>query len=251
MRVLLALAIVLGLAAVLAGCAANRMKGPRMRHDRSATGFVNKTMDVGGVERRYVVYVPQEYRPERKWPLIMFLHGMGERGDDGLLQTEVGIGRAIRRHPDWFSCLVVMPQCPDDALWAKATDHIDAALGKTCDEYNVDPERIYLTGLSMGGFGTWAYGAQRVDVFAALMPICGGGRTEDAEALAKIPIRVFHGADDKKVLPALSRAMVEAVERAGGDIEYTEFPGVEHNSWDPAYDHRANIKWLLRQHKKP
>jgi len=251
MRLLLALAIVLSLAALLVGCAANRMKGAPVRHDPSATGFVNRTMDVDGVERRYVVYVPHDYRPDSEWPLIMFLHGIGERGDDGLFQSEVGIGRAIRRHAHWFPCLVVMPQCPEDALWGKAADHIDEALAKTRDEYNVDPERIYLTGLSMGGFGTWAYGAQRLDVFAALMPICGGGRTEDAEALAKVPIRVFHGAEDKTVPPALSRRMVEAIKRAGGDIKYTEFPGVNHNSWDPAYEDRTNIKWLLRQHKDP
>ena len=251
MRLLLALAIVLGLAVVLAGCAANRMKGRPVRHDPSATGFISKTMDVNGVQRRYVVYVPHGYRPDNEWPLIVFLHGMGERGDDGMLQTEVGIGRAIRRHPDWFPCLVVMPQCPNDVLWYKAFDEIHATLAKTREEYHVDPGRIYLTGLSMGGFATWMYGAQRLDVFAALMPICGGGRTEDAEALAEVPIRAFHGADDTKVPPALSRRMVEAVKRAGGDIKYTEFLGVEHNSWDPAYDDRANIKWLLRQRKKP
>jgi len=247
MRLVLALAVLVVLAVALAGCAVNRMKGRPAHHDPRVTGFINKTMDLNGVLRRYAVYVPHDYRPDKAWPAIVFLHGIGERGDDGLLQTEVGIGRAIRRHADWFPCLVVLPQCPDDVLWDKALDAIDAALAKTRDEYHVDPRRISLTGLSMGGFATWMYGAQRLDVYAALMPICGGGRSEDAEALAGVPIRAFHGAQDEKVPPGASRRMVEAVKQAGGNIKYTEFPGVDHNAWDPAYEDRANIKWLLRQ----
>jgi predicted peptidase len=206
-------------------------------------------MRVHGKERAYVVYVPRGYTPEQAWPLVVSLHGMGERGDDGWLQTEVGIGRAIRRNADRFPCLVVMPQCSDEVYWDKATADIDTALADTRSDYNVDPACIYLTGLSMGGFGAWIYGVLHVDTFAALIPICGGGNPADAPKLAQIPIWVFHGADDDKVPVQKSREMVAAIQKAGGNIKYTEFRGVDHNSWDPAYDDPATMKWLLKQRK--
>ncbi|HIJ73108.1 MAG TPA: prolyl oligopeptidase family serine peptidase [Candidatus Hydrogenedentes bacterium] len=214
------------------------------------TGFINKTMEVDGRQRHFAVYVPRQYDPRKQWPLIVFLHGMGERGDDGLLQTDVGIGRAIRRWPDRFPCLVLMPQCPDTVYWDEAVADIDAALHKTIDEYAVNPSRICLTGLSLGGFATWIYGARNTDTFAALMPVCGGGNPEDATALARVPIWAFHGADDDLVAVEQSRAMVEAVKNAGGDVRYTEYKDTGHNAWDKAYSDPKTIKWLLRQ-KKP
>ncbi len=220
-----------------------------MEKANTSVGFILKTMKVGRHERRYVVYVPEGYTPGRAWPVIMFLHGMGERGDDGLLQTEVGIGRAIRRHADRFPCLVVMPQCPTTGAWDKAVDDLDTALREVCHDYHVDPDRVYLTGLSMGGYGTWIYGAQRTDVYAALAPICGGGDPRDAAALARLPIWAFHGKDDTTVVPEKSREMVEAVKKAGGEVKYIEYAGVGHNSWDPAYDDPGLIKWLLKQRR--
>jgi predicted peptidase len=224
------------------------------------TGFINKTMTVDGQERRYVVYVPHDYDSDKPWPLVMFLHGAGERGDDGLIQTAVGIGNAIRRNPERFPCLVVMPQCPKEGWWSDdgtkwaeelkaATTDIDVALAATGKEYNVDPARIYLTGLSMGGYGTWVYGAKHTDTYAAFMPICGGGRPEDAKALAKAPIRAFHGTKDSVVPVDRSREMVAAVKQAGGDVELTEYPDTDHNSWDQAYGDAAAIAWLLKQRK--
>lgn len=249
MRGLVCLLAVVCVIAAVGGCATSRVKGTSMRTEGIATGFINKTMQVNGVTRAYVVYVPPNYTPDKAWPLIVFLHGMGERGSDGLQQTQVSIATAIRWHVDRFPCLVVMPQCPGDVLWDKAVDDIDAALANTRQEYNADPNRIYLTGLSMGGFATWSYGAHRLDVYAALMPICGGGDPNDAPLLAKVPIWAFHGADDKTVPTDRSRVMVDAVKRAGGKIKYTEYKGVEHNSWDKTYDDPDAIKWLLSQRK--
>jgi len=206
-------------------------------------------MDVGGASRTYVVYVPENYDPARRWPLVVFLHGMGERGDDGLIQSEVGIGTAIRRNEGRFPCIVVMPQCPDDRKWTDAFDHIDRAIAGVSKDYTIDPDRMLLTGLSMGGFGTWSYGAEHADRFAALMPICGGGNVEDAPALATLPIWAFHGGSDETVPPQRSREMVEAVEAAGGDIRYTEYPEAGHNSWDRAYGDPEAIAWLLAQKK--
>ncbi len=214
------------------------------------TGFLNKCMTVDGVERTYVVYVPRDYDAGRSWPLVVFLHGMGERGDDGLLATAVGIGNAIRFHQDRFPCVVVMPQCPADKTWVAAFPHIDEALQLTREEYSIDPDRITLTGLSMGGYGTWAYGARHNEVFAALMPICGGGKAADAPDLSKLPIWAFHGGSDSVVSPEESRKMVKAVQEAGGDVRYTEYPGVDHNSWDNAYGDPEAIAWLLGQKRK-
>ena len=213
------------------------------------TGFLDKTMTVNGAERKYCVYVPQGYDASRKWPMVVFLHGLGERGDDGLLQTAVGIGNAIRRNSERFPCIVVMPQCPGDRWWDKAFDHIDAAMDAAMDEFSIDKSRVYLTGLSMGGYGTWGYGALHADRFAALMPVCGGGKTADAAALAKVPIWAFHGEVDSVVKVDESRSMVKAIQDAGGVVKYTEYPGVDHNSWDNAYGDAEAIAWLLSQRK--
>jgi predicted peptidase len=242
-------ALLLGLAASI-GCATTIEKGSRMPSKGAATGFLNKTMAVDGHERRYVVYVPSDYTPKKTWPLILFLHGAGERGDDGLIQTEVGIGRAIRRHADRFPCIVVMPQCPRTVWWDKAFIDMETALSRTEEEYAIDPKRVYLTGLSLGGFGTWTYGALHADRFAALMPICGGGNPADAEKLARLPIWAFHGADDQTVPPAKSEEMVDAIRKANGNVQYTVVPNTGHNSWDAAYDNPETIKWLLEQRSK-
>lgn len=214
------------------------------------TGFLDKVVETSSGLRRYVVYVPYDYDPKEKWPVILFLHGAGERGDDGLAQSAVGIGQAVRFHPDRFPAIVVMPQCPKDVWWDSCLDHVDLALEQTLAEYNTDRSRVYLTGLSMGGYATWIYGAMKTDTFAALMPICGGGKVEDAAALAKLPIWAFHGGADETVKPEESRKMVDAVKKAGGAVQYTEYKGVGHNSWDAAYGDAKAIKWLLSQRKK-
>ena len=243
------MAALAGAAVCLSGCATTGMRRQAEEDAAVTTGFLTKSVEVDGATYFYSVYVPADYDPAKSWPLVLFLHGMGERGGDGLLQTEVGIGTAIRRHAAWFSCIVVMPQCPDTCLWDGATEVIDASLAQTREQYRIDPARIYLTGLSMGGFGAWAYGARHGDVFAALAPICGGGDLSDAARLAEMPIWAFHGADDDVVPPERSRKMVEAVKAAGGKVKYTEYPGVGHNSWDETYGNRKVITWLLRQRR--
>ncbi len=237
--------------ALLGGCAINQVKGSYRGGTPTATGFLTKTLEVKGQAYVYCVYVPRDYDPAKAWPLVLFLHGVGERGTDGLLQTEVGIGRAIRRWPDRFPCLVVMPQCPTSVWWTNVIELMDRSLAETREAYNIDPNRIYLTGLSMGGFGTWMYGAMRADYFAALVPICGSGKTDDASKLAQVPIWALHGSDDTRVKPEKSREMVEAVKKAGGKVKYTVYPGVGHNSWDRAYGDPKVIKWMLRQTRKP
>lgn len=201
------------------------------------TGFLNRTAKVAGVTYRHQVYIPAAWSKKQKWPVILFLHGAGERGDDGLIQTEVGIGTAIRRHADRFPCLVVMPQCRTDTTWIDPVVQAQAlqALDQTIKEFKGDPQRVYLTGLSMGGFGTWSLSARYPGKFAALISICGGVRWRGqaippadassadpyatiAEKIGKTPVWVFHGADDPVISVGESRQIVEALNASGGHV---------------------------------
>ncbi len=266
----------LAIAITLVGCATQSTTSskplvrPQSTEPRAiATGFLNKAIVKDGQEWRYVVYVPADYDPAEKWPMILFLHGAGERGTDGLIQSEVGIGTAIRRHHDWFPAIVVFPQCPPNCFWDAILDELDACIAKTRASYNVDPKRVYLTGLSMGGYGSWIWGATKTGLFAAMMPICGGGSLLDIGGLseeplqasfgtlqervgklATVPIWALHGADDQTVPPLRSQQMVKLVKEAGGDVQYTEFADTGHNSWDKAYAKRKAINWLLKQRKR-
>ncbi|HWU37136.1 MAG TPA: hypothetical protein VN203_05755, partial [Candidatus Acidoferrum sp.] len=141
--------------------------GPRRVRAQEA-GFLSRVVRVGRVEYRYQVYVPANWG-EKKWPVILFLHGYGEEGDDGLLQTEVGIGTAIRQHADWFPCLVVLPQCRKNDWWTNPQMEAQAlkALDESIKEFKGDLQRVYLTGISMGGYGTWDLGAKYSGKFAA------------------------------------------------------------------------------------
>lgn len=254
----LRMAAFLGALAMAVGCAANGGTRVNLSDAGTATGFINMTTASDGREQPCVLYVPRNYDPSEPWPLVVFLHGMGERGSDGLRQTAVGIGPAIQRRPNSFPCLVLMPQCPSDSIWATsdarwarnakdASGHVDDAIAQVLERYTVDRDRISLTGLSMGGYGTFMYGARHIDTFSALMPICGGGDVKDAAVLARAPLWVFHGGDDPVVSPKKSKEMVEAVRAAGGNVQYTEYPGVHHNSWEKAYADRKAIRWLLEQ----
>jgi len=249
---------VMAVSVLVAGCIHVRVEDSNFTANEEhssavATGFISFTTTTEGETRKSVVYVPDNYDPHKEWPLIVFLHGMGERGNDGLKQTEVGIGRAIRLHPDRFPALVVMPQCSPSTVWSAAENQNGAPSWKYIDDviayvkrhYSIDDRRMTLTGLSMGGYGTFRYGAMRADEFAAFMPICGGGNVDDAKELARRPLWAFHGLADTTVPPEKSEQMVEAIKAAGGEAKLTEYEGVGHNSWDNAYGDDAAIAWLL------
>jgi predicted peptidase len=217
---------------------------------RVETGFLNRSIAVGDTEHKYVVYVPRAYSPAMKWPVILFLHGAGERGTDGLAQSDVGIGRAIRFMSDRYPAVVVMPQCLPQQNWSGAMlDMAVKALDKTLMEFNTDVNRLYLTGLSMGGFGSFLLASNGPGRFAAVVPICGGGNpAEMAPKLKDVPTWVFHGDADTAVPVQRSRDMVEAIKAAGGTkIKYSEYPGVPHNSWDKAYSDKEMTDWLFAQ----
>jgi predicted peptidase len=230
------------------------------------TGFLNRTVTVGGEAYRYQVFVPAEYTRARAWPVVLFLHGGGERGTDGLIQTEVGIGSAIRRFAARFPAIVVMPQGRAGIGWVgPMADMALRALDRTEAEFTTDRNRVYLTGLSMGGAGTWYVAYRHPDRFAALVPICARVRpsattTEpvvpaaDGEPFATLalrvkhlPIWVFHGDADQTVPVDESRGIVSALKALNVPVKYSELPGVGHNSWDAAYRSPELVEWLLAQ----
>ena len=236
---------------------------------RMETGFLDRFIDFEGSRYHYQVYVPSSYTPTERWPVILFLHGMGEQGRDGLLQTQVGLAVAIRQHPSRYPAIVVFPQAPKDSLWVGTTAHMAmAALGKTVEEFQTDAGRVYLTGLSMGGNGTWYLAYRNPALFAAVVPVCGWvtpfkrqhqivetvipvaeKAPFDALAarLARVPIWIFHGEEDASVPVDESRQAAAALTAAGAAVQYTELPGVGHNSWDAAYGSLKFTTWLFQQ----
>ena len=215
-----------------------------------ATGFLDKTVTVAGTARPYVVYVPRNFTPDRKWPVVLFLHGSGERGTDGLKQSQVGIGTAVRLFPERYPAIVVMPQCLPDARWSgdQATYALQA-LDETVREYNGDPDRLYLTGLSMGGSGSWTLATQEPERFAAVVSICGRGDIPTITSKLKdTPVWIFVGDQDRPETVQFSRDVVAALKTAGSTrVKYTEYPGVPHNSWDKAYAEKDLADWLFAQ----
>jgi len=205
------------------------------------------------VELNYLLYLPKEYGKdaEKKWPLILFLHGAGERGDD-LNRVKVhGIPKIIEQKDD-FPFIAVSPQCPQTSWWTGEVDTLKALLDEIVGKYAVDQDKIYLTGLSMGGYGSWALGIAYPDKFAAIVPICGGGDPKRVTVLKDVPIWVFHGAKDSVVQLAESEKMVNALKEAGGDVKFTVYPDADHDSWTATYDNPELYEWLLKQtrHKK-
>ncbi len=231
------------------------------------TGFLNRTVTIDKETYHFQVFVPREWKKQQKWPVILFLHGAGERGDDGFAQTDVGIGTAIRKNAARFPAIVVMPQCRKGVWWTENAMQAQAlkALEQSVKEFNGDRERLYLTGLSMGGYGTWGIAANNPGKFAALVAICGGIRVprrpntpepaptetmgdpyaEAAKKIGSTPVWIFHGDADTVVPPDESRKMNEALKAAGGNVQYTEYEKVGHNSWDKAYAEPELMKWLL------
>ncbi len=224
-----------------------------------AVGFLYRTLDFEGETYAYSVYVPPGYTPDKAWPAILFLHGSGERGSDGFLQTEVGIGTAIRRHNQLIPAIVVMPQCRPKQTWVGPMGKMAlACLKEASREYRCDPDRVYLTGLSLGGHGAWHLGAALPELFAAVVPICGFAsyQEDDSTVAAKIaarlkdtPVWAFHGDADKAVPVAASRRLVGLLRDAGGEVQYTEYAGVGHNAWDKTYSDPALWRWLFNQRR--
>lgn len=201
---------------------------------------------IDGCALRFLLYRPK--RVEAPIPLMLFLHGAGERGDDLSAVSKHGIPKRAAQGDD-LPFIAVSPQCPAESWWTAHLAELSALLDAVKGRHPVDPDRVYLTGLSMGGYGTWALAAQSPETFAAAAPICGGGDPETAPKLINLPIWAFHGAKDEVVPLERSEAMVDAVKQAGGNVQLTVYPEAGHDSWTETYDNPELYAWFLR-HKR-
>ncbi len=217
-------------------------------------GFLNRVFKEDNSESKYVLFIPHDYKGDQPCPLILFLHGAGERGKDGLLPVQQGIGNAIKfkGKEKRFPFIVIFPQAALKSNWlaeGKDAKRALAILDEVRKTYKVDDKRTYLTGLSMGGYGTWSLAAAFPEKWAAIVPICGGGDPTTASKIKDIPCWCFHGDEDPAVPVQRSREMIKGLRDAGGNPRYSEFPYVGHNSWDAAYVTEELTAWLL-QHTK-
>lgn len=212
------------------------------------------------IEANYLLFLPKEYQAAqgKRWPLLLFLHGAGERGADIWKVAVHGPPKHVAAHPE-FPFIVVSPQCPEGQIWSEET--LLALLDEVTREYAVDTNRVYLTGLSMGGYGTWDLGLAHPERFAAIVPICGGGELikvllaggERAGALKSLGVWAFHGAKDPVVPPEESERMVNFLKKAGvTDVKLTVYPEAGHDAWTETYNNPELYEWLLKhQRGKP
>ena len=208
------------------------------------------------VKGKYLLYLPADYgRTEKRWPLILFLHGAGERGSNIDLVKRHGPPKILAEGGDFPpECpagrfIVASPQCPRRGWWPAQNEFLVALLDHLLGKYAIDPDRVYLTGLSMGGYGTWSLATEHPDRFAAIAIICGGGDPARAARLKGIPAWVFHGARDKTVPLKQSQAMVDALRRCGGNVKLTVYPKAGHDSWTKTYNNPELYKWLLKHRR--
>jgi predicted peptidase len=199
------------------------------------------------VQLNYLLYLPKDYNGQQPMPLLLFLHGAGERGDNLELVQVHGPPKLIGQGKD-FPFIVVSPQCKSDQWWEPI--ELVALLDEISGKYKVDQDRVYVTGLSMGGFGTWRLAAYAPQRFAAIAPICGGGETYWTKLFKRIPVWAFHGAKDVGVPVERSEKMIDALKKEGANPKLTIYPDAEHDSWTETYNNPELYEWLLQQ-KRP
>jgi len=234
------------------------------------TGFLNRSVAVGAETYRYQVYVPSGFDESRRWPVILFLHGSGERGSDGIRPTAVGLGNAIRSNPERFPALVVFPQVPEGKRWAgdAAAAALDA-VDRTIAEFHGDPDRVYLVGISLGARGALQLAAQHPERFAAIIAVCGwvvppkqiadldpttapdgvNPYVALATPLKGLPIRLYHGSQDTIVPASESRRLALALHDLGAEAKYNEFPDVGHAAWEKAFADPELWRWMFTKRK--
>jgi predicted peptidase len=246
-------------AAALLALTARPFAQPAATSNPPTTQMVKQLQFKGtqSIEVTYLLFLPKGYdaKAGKRWPMILFLHGAGERGSDIWKVAVHGPPKNVKMHTD-FPFIVVSPQCPDDQIWSKE------ALLKLLDEvtakYAVDTNRVYLTGLSMGGYGTWELGLSEPERFAAIVPICGGGQIISVllagpvkgPALKTLGVWAFHGGKDPVVPLEESQRMVDALKKAGvQDVQLTVYPEAGHDSWTEAYNNPQLYEWLLKHRR--
>jgi predicted peptidase len=224
--------------------------------------------DAAGTKLLYRLLKPKDYDATKKYPLVLFLHGAGERGNNNSAQLVHGMADfASDKIMASYPAFVLAPQCPAgdkwvDVDWSAAKHDMPekpaspmrltlAVIEKLRKEFSIDSDRLYITGLSMGGYGSWDAIQRHPNLFAAAAPICGGGDPKLAGKIAKLPIWAFHGDKDTAVKVERSREMIDAIKAAGGSPKYTEYPGVGHDSWTATYKNPEFYQWLFAQRRSP
>ena len=199
-------------------------------------------------QMEYLLFLPESYAQStnQKFPLILFLHGAGERGRDLDSVKRHGIPKIVETNPD-FPFIAVSPQCPEDSWWTSELHTINGLIEEVVEKYQVDTSRIYLTGLSMGGFGTWYLASMYPERFAAIAPVCGGGEVRQIlRSLVEMPIWTFHGQKDDVIPFSRSEEIVTALKKHGSSIKFTIYPEAGHDSWTKTYDNPELYKWFLK-----
>jgi predicted peptidase len=209
-----------------------------------------RTFEVGTLALRHLLHLPPGYGSEdgKRWPLIVFLHGAGERGSDIEQLKQHGIPRVAEENAD-FPFIAVSPQCPTGTWWSFELEPLAALVKHLLSAYDVDPDRVYLTGISMGGYGAWNLAVAQPELFAALAPVCGGGDPDTVCAIKQVPVWAFHGALDNVVLLRESRKMVDALRACGGRVRFTIYPNAGHDSWTRTYNNPRLYEWLLSHYR--
>lgn len=219
-----------------------------------------------GTTLKYRLLKPLDYQPGKKYPLVLFLHGAGERGNDNAITLKHAAKDLCNpKLRAQYPAYVVIPQCPTDRKWSEvdwskessslpetaspAMQNIKELLDEMVENAGIDSDRVYITGLSMGGYGTWDAIARYPGFFAAAAPICGGGDPKTVDQFKKLPIWCFHGAKDSVVKVGRSREMVDALRAVGSDVRYTEYPDAEHDSWTATYANPEFYTWLFAQRR--
>lgn len=224
------------------GPARNAIEEQVGQHPHAFSKQVSKTEQIN-----YLLYLPSEYQNDRRsWPLMVFLHGSGECGNDLELVKRNGPPKIVEEAKD-FPFVLLSPQCPLGGWWSSET--LNILLDEITNNYRIDRDRIYLTGLSMGGYATWSFAIEFPDKFAAIAPICGGGDANAVCSIRQLPVWVFHGAKDNVVPIESSEEMVTALRACGGNVRFTVYAEAGHNSWTAAYDNPELYKWFLSNHR--
>jgi len=208
---------------------------------------INKKIEIT-VSLKYLLSLPSGYDESKKYPLVIFLHGSGERGNNLNKVKKHGIPYEIVQGKT-FPFIMVAPQCPgDDEEWNIYA--LNTLYQEIISQYNIDLKRVYLTGLSMGGYGTWKFAKTFPQYFAAIAPVCGGGNPDSICVLKDVPVWAFHGAKDNTVPIAEADTLVKSLKGCGGNVKFTIYPDLGHNSWTKTYSNPELYDWLLSQKKK-
>ena len=211
--------------------------------------YFDKKFENKAKSLKYILTTPTDYDKSERLPMIVFLHGAGERGDDLEALKTHGIPKLFTQNQDYDGLRVITlsPQCPQERTWYDYKWEVISLIEAISEDYNVDKERVALCGISMGGFGTWEIALQVPEMFCKIAPICGGGMNWRAWYLRNTPIRVYHGRLDDIVPISQSEAMVNSIRLQGGDIEFTVYDDLGHCCWARAFEETDLISWLIRR----